>query len=125
LAIKEVQLWILWTKPWFAVIAGSSSFLPSASRNSISLMAYRVNLVAVQSAGLLGEESAGVAITGKDRCILRYVLAAGQKQRYLLSPRKGDRSIAKSATLSKKGQVKFLNLSLLPTIYHECRGLSG
>jgi len=79
-------------------------------------MAYRVNPVAVQSAGLLGEESAGVAITGKDRCILRYVLAAGQKQRYLLSPRKGDRFIAKSATLSRENLVKFLTYLVISYI---------
>ncbi len=42
----------------------------------------------------------------QDRRILQYVLTVEWKPQCRLSPRKGDRSIAKSATLSKKNLVK-------------------
>jgi len=52
------------------VIAGRSSFLPLVSRNSIYLVVYRMNLVAVRNAELLGEENVEVVMVSHDRCIL-------------------------------------------------------
>jgi len=64
---KEVQLWLWKTRPWCAVIVGKSSFLPPVSRNSIYLAGCRMNLAAVRNVGLLGEETAVVAMISYDR----------------------------------------------------------